>query len=91
MVDWGSREFTAGIFIGGMEGVEREFPMFSNMHSTTPAFPIASTGAAAVRSFERYVPDRRELLENPFFSFHHERHTTASDLSFNPRQLSSQE
>jgi len=39
--------FRCGIFIGGMNGVEDEYAMFRQMHPKTPAFPIASTGAAA--------------------------------------------
>jgi hypothetical protein len=60
----GSREFTAGIFIGGMEGVEAEFGIFREMHPTKPAFAIASTGAAALTLFDRHMADRRELLED---------------------------
>ena len=41
------RRFRAGIFIGGMEGVSDEYAMFREMHPKTPAFPVASTGAAA--------------------------------------------
>ena len=39
--------FAAGIFIGGMEGVEDEFRMFSKVHPHALLLPIASTGAAA--------------------------------------------
>jgi hypothetical protein len=60
----GSREFTAGIFIGGMEGVEAEYAIFRKMHPTKPAFAIASTGAAALTLFDRHMADRRELLED---------------------------
>lgn len=44
--------FRCGIFIGGMNGVEDEYAMFRQMHPKTPAFPIASTGAAAGRIYE---------------------------------------
>lgn len=44
--------FNASIFIGGMEGVEQEYAIFRQLHSATPAFPIASTGAAALRLFQ---------------------------------------
>ena len=43
--------FAAALFIGGMEGVEREFEMFRHLHPRVPAFPIASTGAAAAKLF----------------------------------------
>jgi hypothetical protein len=39
--------FGAGVFIGGMEGVEREYARFRQIHPATEVFPIASTGAAA--------------------------------------------
>jgi SLOG cluster3 family len=45
-----SQRFQAGIF-GGMEGVEDEYCMFRDMHPKTPAFPIASTGAAAEKIY----------------------------------------
>jgi hypothetical protein len=38
--------FSAAVFIGGMEGVEREFNIFRTFHPHAPAFPIASTGSA---------------------------------------------
>lgn len=40
-------EFDAGVFIGGMEGVLDEFALFRQLYPDAPAFPIASTGAAA--------------------------------------------
>jgi len=40
-------QFGAGVFIGGMEGVEREYLMFRQGHPSADVFPIASTGAAA--------------------------------------------
>jgi hypothetical protein len=46
-----SGEFSCGIFIGGMEGVEDEYKLFVDLHKNVPAFPIASTGAAALRIF----------------------------------------
>jgi hypothetical protein len=44
--------FRLGIFIGGMEGVEDEYVIFRRLHPNVPAFPIASTGAAARRIFD---------------------------------------
>ena len=40
-------EYSCGIFIGGMEGVIEEFRIFRELQPSAPAFPIASTGAAA--------------------------------------------
>ncbi len=42
-----SYEFKAGIFIGGMEGVEEEYNMFKITQPDALVLPIASTGAAA--------------------------------------------
>ena len=44
--------FGLALFIGGMEGVEDEYAMFAQLHPGLPAFPIASTGAAAKKLFE---------------------------------------
>jgi hypothetical protein len=40
-------KFEAGVFIGGMEGIEDEFKMFNEFHPKAILLPIASTGAAA--------------------------------------------
>jgi len=40
-------DFKAGIFIGGMEGVEEEYRIFSDAHPNALILPIASTGGAA--------------------------------------------
>jgi hypothetical protein len=58
----GGHDFDAGVFIGGMEGVEREYEMFARLHPHKPAYPIASTGAAARILFDEYARDRAELL-----------------------------
>ncbi len=43
-----SEPLDAGVFIGGMEGVEQEFALFRQRHPALPAYAIASTGAAAL-------------------------------------------
>jgi SLOG cluster3 family len=53
--------FDAGIFIGGMEGVEEEFGMFRVGHPSAAALPVASTGAAAAILYDR----EREQLSLP--------------------------
>jgi hypothetical protein len=58
----GGHDFDAGVFIGGMDGVEREYEMFAHIHPDKPAYPIASTGAAARILFDEYARDRVELL-----------------------------
>ncbi len=56
----------AGVFIGGMEGVEDEFDLFRKRHRDRPALPIPTTGAAALALFEahdlRLDPDLTEAL-----------------------------
>jgi hypothetical protein len=50
-------DFTAAVFVGGMEGVEREFRIFRTFHPRTPTYVLASTGAAA----SRLLPELGEL------------------------------
>ena len=45
--------FVAGIFIGGMNGVEEEYQMFKEYHPKALLIPVASTGAAAKIIFEK--------------------------------------
>lgn len=58
----GDNEFCAGIFIGGMKGVEDEYEMFIQMHPDAMVFPIASTGAAAKIIYDKYFVDRESRL-----------------------------
>ena len=44
--------FDVGLFVGGMEGVEEEYALFARFHPQTPAFPVASTGAAAKKLYD---------------------------------------
>lgn len=46
--------FSAGVFIGGMEGVEAEFTLFREKHPIVPAYAIASTGAAALALWQEH-------------------------------------
>jgi hypothetical protein len=54
--------FDVGFFIGGMEGVIEEFRMFRQAQRGVPAWPVASTGAAALQIFDEIDRPRRELL-----------------------------
>lgn len=56
----GEHRFDAGVFIGGMEGVEDEWRLFSSMHPQAVLLPVASTGAAAQRLFD----DARKRLDS---------------------------
>lgn len=49
-----SYEFSAGIFIGGMEGVEIEFELFRELQPNALVIPLASTGAAAKIVFYKF-------------------------------------
>jgi hypothetical protein len=62
--------FSAAVFIGGMEGVEREFSIFRAFHPEAPAFPIASTGSAC----EKLLPlaARHLIREDLIRSLHDE-------------------
>ncbi len=55
-------EFSAGIFIGGMEGVEEEYDMFIEKHPKALVLPIASTGAAAKKIYDERFTDKNERL-----------------------------
>ena len=59
-----SNNFVAGIFIGGMEGVEIEYEMFTKLHPTAITLPIASTGAAAKIIFEKIESKDMDLVSN---------------------------
>jgi hypothetical protein len=59
-----SYEFSAGIFIGGMEGVEDEFKLFKSIHPKVLLLPIASTGAAAKIIFDENDFKNSELLNS---------------------------
>ncbi len=50
-------EFAAGIFIGGMDGIEVEYNMFREYHPNSILLPIASTGAATKIFYENLLPD----------------------------------
>lgn len=50
--------FDAGIFIGGMEGVEQEFHLFRDLHPRARLLPIATTGAAARIIFDKHREQR---------------------------------
>jgi hypothetical protein len=52
----GTYEFSAAVFIGGMEGVEREFRIFRHFHPDTPAYPVGSTGSACIKLLKQVKP-----------------------------------
>jgi len=58
-----SAEFDAAVFIGGMEGVQREFHIFRSFHPETPALPIGTTGSACEGLLKQVEPNLKEAAE----------------------------
>jgi hypothetical protein len=60
--------FVAGIFIGGMEGIEDEFKLFRELQPQAFVLPISSTGAAAKIVYDKYLPTetKNARLENDY-------------------------
>ncbi len=50
-------DFSAGIFIGGMDGIEVEFNMLKEAHPNAILLPIASTGAASLIVYDKLITD----------------------------------
>lgn len=63
-------DYAAGIFIGGMEGVEDEFEVFRKAHPAALLLPVASTGAAARLIYDSINPraDKRLLDDYAYMS-----------------------
>jgi hypothetical protein len=87
----GDFDYEAGVFIGGMEGVEREFTLFRRQHREALVLPFASTGGAALLLYDRtpglpsclkdsldYVGIIHRMLRIPPSEPRRERPTTAS-------------
>ncbi len=50
-------EFSAAVFLGGMDGIEVEFNMFKEYHPKAILLPIASTGAATKIVYDNLFPE----------------------------------
>jgi hypothetical protein len=63
-----SEIFDAGVFIGGMHGVELEADMFRELHPQAIMLPVATTGGAARLIFDRlrYEFDLSSRLYNDY-------------------------
>ncbi len=59
-------QFKAGIFIGGMEGVEEEFELFRMFNPRALAIPVGSTGAAARCLYKTSSTELDKRLLNDF-------------------------
>lgn len=61
-------EYSAAIFIGGMEGILDEYDMFIERHPNALILPIASTGGATKILYESKLPDiyKDDLLLNEY-------------------------
>lgn len=62
-------QFVAGVFIGGMEGINDEYEIFKKVHPSALILPVASTGGAARQIFDnsdRY--DKRLLTDYAYMS-----------------------
>ncbi len=57
-------DFSAAVFIGGMDGIEVEYNMFREKHSEALILPIASTGAATKIVYDTIYP--KELKNERF-------------------------
>ena len=60
-----SYEYSAGIFMGGMEGVETDFELFQELQPKALTIPLASTGAATKLIFDR-IDEKNENFLNDF-------------------------
>lgn len=56
-------DFSAGIFIGGMEGIEVEYEIFKEAHPKALILPIASTGAGAKILYDRMTRNNDAQLD----------------------------
>jgi len=60
--------FVAGVFIGGMEGIEDEYKLFRKFHPEAIVLPVASTGAASKIVYSDFLPNdmKNKRLENDY-------------------------
>lgn len=62
----GTNDFHAGIFIGGMEGIEIEYKMFREFHPNAKVIPIASTGAGAKMVYDNFDFEKNERYKGDY-------------------------
>lgn len=61
-----NNDFAVGIFIGGMDGILKEYELFKDAHPNALILPIASTGAAARIVYNSIEPKLDERLLNDY-------------------------
>lgn len=61
--------YKAGVFIGGMEGVEDEFHLFRQYHPDALILPLASTGAAAQILYQQNQDNLPKSLSDEYSYF----------------------
>ena len=68
----GENEFSAGIFIGGMEGIKDEYEMFKEFHPNAIIIPLGSTGAASKLLYDNMINPNERFLDYAFASIFQE-------------------
>ena len=58
---FGENEFEIAVFIGGMEGIFKEFDLFGDLCPSGRRLPILSTGGATLHLAERLSPRERDI------------------------------
>ena len=53
---------SAGIFVGGMEGIEEEFNLFKEFYPQNPIYLIGSSGGATKQLYEKYFQEEKEWV-----------------------------
>ncbi|WP_026934513.1 hypothetical protein [Christiangramia echinicola] len=56
----GTNDFYAGVFIGGMEGIEIEYKMFREFHPNAKVIPLGSTGAGSKMVYDNFDFEKNE-------------------------------
>jgi hypothetical protein len=64
----GENNFSAGVFIGGMEGIKDEYDMFKEFHPNAIIIPLASTGAASKLLYDNMINPNERFLNDYAFS-----------------------
>lgn len=73
-----SRAFSAGVFVGGMEGLFEERDLFAELHPGAAILPLSTTGAAAAVLYENGSYDA-EFARNRTYSSLFRRRLLSSD------------